>query len=366
MKIIQVINSIGNGGAEKIVVELSNHFSGKKNNVFVISLREIENRMQLPKLLNDSVKLRSFDKKRGPDLRIYSKLYKIFKSEKPDVVHFHLDATIKYILPLVLLFPEIAFVHTLHSDLNMEKNRIFGRLNKIRFINRKIKFVCISPDILVEFKNKFKNLSFYLIENGINKLKTTDKFNDVKEEVTKLKVNDQTSVFISVGRLDQNKNQELLCEVFKNLERYNIIHLIIGDDPTGNKEYLNKLLQIKACNTYILGSKTNVADYLNTADAFLMSSLNEGLPISALEALSVGLPVITTPAGGLKNLINESNGFITKNFTVEEFQKAIESFLDLNEESIHKMRINNINKFNAFYDIAICADNYYKLYEQAN
>lgn len=364
MKILQIISGLGNGGAEKFVVELSNQLS-LQSEIVLCTFKAVEDWMTFPKMLSDNVKLISLNKKPGFDTRTFKRLYNLLKVEKPKVVHFHLDATIKYLLPFVLLFPHVKFIYTLHSDLNQEKKKIFSQLRHIKFIIKKITFVCIAPNIYDDYKQAYPDFEFTMIENGIRELISTHQKLSVKEEIHKLKFNDETIVFVSVGRLDENKNQELIVKAFNELGTHNVISLIIGKDPSQDTFYLNKLLKQKGKNTFLLGEKTNIADYLCYSDALLMSSLNEGLPIAVLEAFALGLPVIATPAGGLKSVVNNTvNGFVSDDFSLDALLKVIHTFLKLKETEKQFMKEKSTEAFVSLYDINRCADKYLLLYKE--
>lgn len=360
MKILQIISGLGNGGAEKFVVELSNQLA-KEHDVTICSFKKVEPWMEFPKQISKNIRLIDANKKPGFDVSLYVRLYKIIKLQKPSVIHFHLDATLKYILPLVIIFPKIKFLHTLHSDVNREKVKIFKQLNKLKFILKKVKLVTITSNIQAEVAKVFPKLPIYMIENGICSLTYTSDVYIIKEEILKLKKNEDTFVAITIGRLDENKNQELLIKVFNSIE--NAILLIIGDDPSMDKNYFNKLKSIKTNNIHILGTRTNVADYLAHSDVFVFSSHNEGLPISVLEAMSIGLPIITTPAGGLKSIIkNKINGFVAEDWEIESMKKIIHNFIKLNPEEKTNIKKNNLKEFNKKYNMEICCANYLNLY----
>ena len=78
MKIIQVISSLGNGGAEKFVVELSNELS-LSNQVLLISIKDIEDWMYPPRYLSKRVDLLALGKKNRYDLKVLSKLFKLLR-----------------------------------------------------------------------------------------------------------------------------------------------------------------------------------------------------------------------------------------------------------------------------------------------
>ncbi len=360
MKIIQVISSLGNGGAEKFVIELSNELA-KKNNVIVCSFKSIENWMIFPSLLVDRTKLVSLNKRNGFDLKTYKELYYLFKIEKPDVVHFHLDATIKYILPFTVLFPKINYTYTIHSNLNLDKIKLFEKLYRIRFLSNRVKYVCISETICTEFKNKFPAFNFQLIENGISEMITSKKLPEVQKEIEKYKINDKTVIFLIIGNYSEPKNFRLIVDVFKRLyeTNQNVALLIIGTDTSSDKIEWRKIQELKSPNTHMLGLKSNVQDYMHQTDAFCLCSLYEGLPISILEAYSIGKPVLSTPAGGIPSILKDHfNGLISSDFTNESYYKMILNFLNTSEIEKENIKKNNLFDFKNRFTIDQTANKY--------
>ena len=93
-----------------------------------------------------------------------------------------------------------------------------------------------------------------------------------------------------------------------------------------------------------------------------MASKVEGLPISVLEAMSSGLPIITTPAGGVIDIVKHGiNGFIVSHNDVNEMEKVMEKFL-ITDGLLEKMGKNA--RLQAIkYDIKNCIEKYQNLYE---
>ena len=86
MKIIQVISSLGNGGAEKFVVELSNEMS-LSYQVLLICIKDIEEWMYPPRYLSKRVSLIALGKKTGYDLKVLYKLFKLLRKQKPNITY---------------------------------------------------------------------------------------------------------------------------------------------------------------------------------------------------------------------------------------------------------------------------------------
>lgn len=346
-----------------MVVELSNELCERGYEVVLCSFKEVTGDMTFPRELRPQVKLVSFDKKPGIQPGVYLNLVQLIRREKPGVIHFHLDATLKYLLPLIPLFPRITFVHTIHSDLNPEKLKIFTQLKRVKFLLRRVKLVCISKDIHAAFSQRFPEFLYLMVENGIADLKTTDGFNDVKRKLDGLRQPGDRLVLVAVGRLDENKNQELMIRAFLASHCENAVLLILGKDPSPGQVYFKKLEALVNEQVLLLGAKNNVADYLRCADAFVMTSLNEGLPISALEAFAAGVPVLTTPAGGMVTLVTDGEqGIVAADFSAQSMTSAFSRFFQLNHNQQKAIGERNRELFLSRYTIAHCASAYQAIY----
>ncbi len=142
---------------------------------------------------------------------------------------------------------------------------------------------------------------------------------------------------VSVGRLIKSKNQKMLIDAFSQLpEKYSDYELVIyGSGPL--KEELEKY-----ANDLRLGDRvklpgvvTNIADHISNAKIFVLTSLYEGMPNALIEAMCLGLPVITTNVSGTSDLIKQGvNGYVIEN--TEELIQRIQELLS-NEEKLNKL-----------------------------
>lgn len=147
------------------------------------------------------------------------------------------------------------------------------------------------------------------------------------------------------GRLDdKRKNIPLLLTSFsKAKDQYPDLKLIlIGEKP--NKKLLNLINELKISNSVkILGWLSQMEElllYYQNAALFIVPSFQEGLCISALEALACGIPVISTRCGGTEDFIREGyNGFLVKNNDSEELSRKIIEFLGFDDD--RKRRFSN-------------------------
>jgi glycosyltransferase involved in cell wall biosynthesis len=121
-------------------------------------------------------------------------------------------------------------------------------------------------------------------------------------------------VFVTVGRLTKQKNQHLLIESFAKVRRvvpFPVRCLIIG---TGELEQelksTAKSLRVSDCVLF-LGNRTEIPDLLSACDVFVLSSDWEGNPLSLMEAMSAGRPVVATSVGGVPEIVEHGKTGLT-------------------------------------------------------
>jgi glycosyltransferase involved in cell wall biosynthesis len=364
VKIIHIIPHLGNGGAERLVVDLCNELS-LSDEVTIVTFRDSNSSMFYLQDLHENVKLISFGKGKGLTLSLPFKIFRFFKKEKPLIVNSHLPATLPYLLLSVLLLRRITFFHTIHNTPREEEPRLFFRKLRegLHFLNR-IHFIAISDNIAILFRQLYHFDAIGVAYNGRSKIEKTSLCTEVVQEINTLKINTVTKVFLSIGRLTEQKNYGLLLTVFNKLykQKENVILIIIGDDyGTGMK---TKYEKDKSPNTFFIGPKKNISDYLFNCDAFCLSSKFEGLPITILEAMSIGLPVISTAVGGIPDIIkNDENGFLSLSVNEDDFLCAIQIFLSCSDSKLEEIRNRNVVDFNLHYAISNTATQYLHLYK---
>lgn len=123
----------------------------------------------------------------------------------------------------------------------------------------------------------------------------------------------QGFTFLFVGRMEPVKNHVLLLRAFAGAYRRNgrLRLWMVGDgSERTNLERLGSDLGIKSAVTF-WGQQLDVAPFYSAADAFIMSSRSEGLPMSLLQAFSVSLPSVVTEVGGMAEVVRLANAGIT-------------------------------------------------------
>jgi glycosyltransferase involved in cell wall biosynthesis len=109
---------------------------------------------------------------------------------------------------------------------------------------------------------------------------------------------------LSIARLSPPKRFDLFCEIAQLLKNQNIAFIWIGNQyqPENLPE-----------NVYCLGSLKNAYQYIPFVDIFMLTSNYEGLPVSIIESLIFGKPVIASNVGGISEILDGTNGFALDN-----------------------------------------------------
>lgn len=139
--------------------------------------------------------------------------------------------------------------------------------------------------------------------------------------------------FVFLGRIGQRKGSFDLIEAYANLpaEYKNRARLILAGD--GDVMQAQSLITTLNLSNYITVSSWLDSEQrdalLAKADVFVLPSYNEGLPMSILEAMSWGLPIITTPVGGIPELVTHSkNGLLVNPGDIQQLSEAMKSLIE--------------------------------------
>jgi len=366
MKILQIIPSLASGGAERFVVDLCNELSAQGEDVYlciILNPNVADYGFYLPEL-NKSVHFISLNQNKGFRLKKLWLLYKVLQDVKPNIIHSHLSVLL-YVYALALINFRDRFIYTIHNPADKTGTSIlFKTLNFIYFSLGFIKVITISEECKFSYEKYYGLRNATLINNGRKKSTPSLTCQEVKDEINQLKKAESDLVFVHVARFHKQKNQELLIRVFNRLanEGLGYILLVLGD--WSFCEEAKALAQTANERIHFLGTKKNVSDYLFLADAFCLTSIFEGMPISLLEALSCGCIPVCTAVGGIKDIIEDGvTGFLAKEVSEDAYYEAVERFLK-QRESINKEAL--IQLFNDNYSIELCANKHLELFRSIN
>jgi glycosyltransferase involved in cell wall biosynthesis len=362
MKILQLIYSLGPGGAERLVVDLSNELSRQGHDVTLCVLRDEHqgNFGFYKQEVSEKINYVNLNIPVGLRFRNILILLKLIKKLKPQVVHCHQNL-VNYVFPSTFFFTKIRFFHTIHSNpLNEANSLVEYWIRRYFYTNLKMKAITISNETSQSFAIYYKTSPFSEIYNGRAHPNQTALFSVVRKEIQNFKDNGNT-IFLHVGSCLTVKNQSMLISVFNKLvQNGELVTLLIIGSGFDTEE--GKRLKSLACDKIIfLGMKHNVSDYFLNADAFCLSSTSEAMPISLIEALACGCTPICTPVGGLVNTIqNGKTGYLSKSVSENDYYLTISYYLE-NKNQVKKEDLIQYYKTNL--SIEECVNRHLSLYK---
>ena len=355
-KMMICIPTLANAGAERFATELACNINRKKFEPIVLVTNKLDITSSFyKKLICEKVKVYYFD-----DCSYRKKIWKIRNviiKEKPCIIHTNVGAALHMLIPIAISFTKTKHLFTAHSM----GYRIFGgfkkTLMKFCFHTKLVIPVAICDTVKQSLVDVYdlKSENVECVYNGVD----TNIFypNERDGDYTQM-------VFVSTGTLYHIKNHELLINAFSILHREypDTLLRIVGDGEL--REQLNKQVEELGLTDSVIfeGNQSDVAHYLQLSDVYCCTSKVEGLPISVLEAMACGLPIISTPAGGVVDIVKDGeNGFIVNSNDRIIATKMIE--LAKNKSMSKKMGMKS-RELVMKYDIVKCAKGYQELYKK--
>lgn len=352
-----LINSLtlGRGGTERVIANLSNNSLIQKHNVTIITCAYQESSYDLNEKIKhicldnaiDEINQNKFIR----FIRRRRKLKELIKAIKPDIIMSFLPEPNFLVLSL-RKFVNIPLIISVRNDPKKEYAFLPYKM-MMRILYPKADGYVFQTE---EAKNYFKFskdifAKSIVIPNPVN-----------PDFIEKRYEGQRENIIVSVGRFDEQKNQKLLIRAFSKIANdYMDYKLVIYGEGKLRKDLEDYIKKLKLEDKVFLpGEKHNIKELIYKAKLFVLSSDYEGIPNSLMEAMALGLPVISTdcPVGGPRMLIqNGINGLLTKVNSDEELADAMKKIIS-NEDFAHKLG-NEANKIS----ITLAPEKIYKKWE---
>ncbi len=362
MRILQVVPSFVLGGAERLATHLTIELKLAGFDVQAISLYDPHGTDLERSLAENSIPVSFLGKHTGFDPRMFHRIHRVIRRFRPQVVHTHLHA-FNYTVPATILDSPARLVHTIHSTAEREARRI-GRWLPSLLFRRAVAPVAIGDEIQRSVEHVF-GVSSHLIPNGIP-LKMFG-FAPESRHMWRSRSNfsEHDFLFVSVGRLDPVKNQGLLIEAFATgLSHYADTHLLLAGDGILRDKLRGRVEALGMTNrVHFLGNRDDIPQLLSAANAFAFASSSEAAPLSVMEAVAAGLPVIGTRVGSVPEIVLDGqNGILVP---PEDIRALASAMLRIREDASLRQRMSSSASKHALrFDIRRTAQQYAKLYEQ--
>jgi glycosyltransferase involved in cell wall biosynthesis len=324
LKIVHILPSLRTGGAEVFTVNLLRAFDSQRFKCSLITLYSVEkNNRLLQKLREVHIDYFSLNKGPGFEPKIALPLHLLLKKIKPDIIHTHMYA-MKYVLFSQLGSALPPWVHTIQNLAHKEMSYPDRKLAALLYRLQKVKPVAVSYAVQSSCKTYYHMANVKVIHNSIPCDANTkrSKFYYRRD----LSLPSAGTMIVSVARLVPQKNHFLLLDAFNILQQVcrNCFLVFVGDGPLRDnlKERVRQLNITK--KIFFPGEVIEPEPYLKAADIFTLSSNHEGLPLSMLEAMKAGLPVVATKAGGIPEAVDDSlNGYLVDIGDTQDFASSL-------------------------------------------
>lgn len=363
MKVLFVITGLGVGGAERQVVDLADRLAGLGHQIKIAYLTGpalVQPRSKDVELVGLQMQ------KTGSDLlRAYFGLRKLIKAFRPDVVHSHMVHA-NILARLVRLSCRIPrLVCTAHNTNEGGKLRMLGyRLTApLADVSTNVSAEAVAA---FEARRAVAPGSMLAIPNGID----TKRFQPSRPARLQLRkmagVREDEKIIIAVGRLSEAKDYPNLFRAFADaLPSIGSVRLwIIGDGE------LRSVLEDEVARHRISekvvfwGIQGNVADWMNAADVFILSSAWEGLPLVIGEAMACEKVVVATDAGGVKEVLGDC-GYLVPTRNADALSAALKEALQLPPEAVKSLGLRARERVVSEYSLQNVAKRWCEIYGEA-
>ena len=334
IKILFLIHDLGQGGAEKVLINLVNNMDRSKFDISVTALfgggvneqflkPDIHFRAVFSRMIPGNSKLMK--------LLTPEQLHKLCVKEKYDIEVSYLEGPSARVIS-GSQDPDTKRICWIHSTIASaeeaavpfrsvaEARSCYGRFHRI---------VGVSQTLMEAFHKVFpENTNTTVLYNTVDAEKILEL---AREDVPADLFNEKETALIATGTLKPVKAFDRLIRSHSHLRNdgYPVHTYILGKGP--EKENLVRLADSLECADTVsfLGYDVNPYRYLARSKLFVCSSFSEGFSTAATEALIVGTPVCTVEVSGMKEMLGEHNeyGLITEN-SEEALYQGIKSLLD--------------------------------------
>ena len=275
-----------------------------------------------------------FDKPRV--ITMFGSIIKYLRISKPDIIisaEDHLNSVVLLSAILIRSKAKIS-VSSRVTPFDTYSNKIFTKrwilkhfMNLVE--NRADALVCVSKDMIGQYKTIFKNSRHVCIYNVVKDRHSEEKIGETIDDPWLL--NKTSSVIISAGRLAPEKGYIDLIRAIKELSRIKDIKLImLGEGPMRHEiEQLIKKEELFSI-VKLVGFQDNPLKYYSRADVFVLSSYVEGLPNVLVEAMMCGCTPVSTdcPTGPREVLQNEKYGYLVPMHNPKAMAEGIKEALE--------------------------------------
>lgn len=355
MKILEIINGLDSrGGAEVFFLNLCLELKANKNiDLRVISLYDKTDESLKNDFETNNIKICYCHKENGRK-KAAQCLRDYINAFQPDVINTHLSVIPTYVRAFGFQKRRWKIVHTIHSLPQLECGKIEKGFRRILLKKRMLSFIGISDSISKMASVFYKTKRICTINNGI------------KTRTGNIKNSEKEYDLVCVANYTEVKNHPMLFDALENIfvNKHLSLSLVCVGFGKKRADYSDQISKYNCSkNINLLGPTNDVYQYLNISKAFVLVSKAEGNPISILEAMDAGLPIIAPRVGGIPDVVKEkTNGLLFEPLNTNDLiEKILLLFDDI--KLFSQISANNLKHIKE-YDISSVATQYANLFEK--
>jgi len=355
-RILYLAKSLEIGGLERVIVLLNNNLDSERFEPYICC---VSTAGELSKALNSRKRLFVMGNTGRINLGGFRYILNLIREKSIDLVHSHELAALLYGLPCAKI-AGVPIIHTKHGYGGIiQERRSVGMIGK--WFSRSVsEYVCVSKELRKRMMSEIgiSEEKISVIYNGIVPPESSKGRSRTGEEI----------VIGSVGRLNRVKNYPLLIRAFDEIQRrYPQCRLeIVGGGKMENElEELVKRMSLSD-KVRIHGYQLDVSSFLRGFDIFALTSIYEGLSMSLLEAISIGLPCVVSDVGGNTEIIrNGINGFVFRSEDLHDLTGGLSEVIEnLESREMENIRRNARETFQAEFSVEKMIEKHQDMYER--
>jgi sugar transferase (PEP-CTERM/EpsH1 system associated) len=315
IKVLHVLDSLGVGGMERVVIEVVNHLDQSQFDQVVCC---VSRPGEAARHLRDGTRCIDLGKGAGADYLAPVKIARIIREEAPDVIHTQSWSGVDAAMAKLMT----GAVRLIHSEHGRNYPRIDSEPLKSRVARRCLYHLAdavfaVSSEVRDYYcrETRFPRERMLVIPNGVDLRRIGEAgAGGAREE---LGIGADDFVVGTVARLEATKDTITLARAFAKLysrqPEARLKLLIVGDGE--QRALIEAFVAERGLNEAAIftGLRHDAPRLLGAMNVFALSSLSEGMPITALEAMAARLPVVATNVGALPELVEEGvAGFLVE------------------------------------------------------
>lgn len=333
LSIAHVLSSFGLGGQERMALDLARRQRASGHRVIAISIAAPPDGPLAEEFHAADIQTETIPKGSGLDPTLPVRIAACLTSRRVDVVHTHNPHALIYGAPAANL-ARAAAVHTKHGINPDTSRRLLLRRVASSLVDA---YVAVTPALerIARDNRECDPALLHVIPNGIDVERFTPNPEARRSIRAELGIPQNAWVAGTVGRVAPEKDQTLFIRAMAPLldERRQLV--VVGDGPERAALDLAISATWRGSLCHAVGARQDVERLLAAFDVFVLSSRSEGLPLVVLEAMSAGLPVVSTSVGGIPDVVRpDVTGFLVAPGDEQELMRRLVRLATHPEEGV--------------------------------